>query len=220
MNVDAIPINIRSKPIVHPERAGLKEGETEQSLILNFLSQRTNNVELLEEPEDEEDSFDKEEPEEVPPKVKSTRRITILEIITKRRKFSIFKSNIKEGGQQLGSMLTFFSDIFDKSINMQGQEIALMDESMKTVLEKKLWTKQKRYDLLQLISALAGTILGCIEALLYYNQIAELNSEGGIVYKKEGETHPLRTMRILCSVFAFTASTLIYLLPLICMRGK
>lgn len=88
---------------------------------------------------------------------------------------------------------------------MNGFELALMGESEKANLASKFWKKKRRFDILQLISAMLGTILGCIEAFIYYNQT--LYEEDGLRKNTvEMEAWYLTIMRATCSGLAITAS--------------
>ena len=115
---------------------------------------------------------------------------------------------LKFGGSHLGGLMDVMgvTDVFDKSINMAAAEMALMSESEKLQAQKGLWKKQRRYDLLQLASAMAGTVLGCTEAWLFYAQVAVVFSDGEIGYSGEPEASHLLVMRLFCSIFALTAS--------------
>lgn len=98
-------------------------------------------------------------------------------------------------------------DIFDKSISMNGFELALMGESAKAALATKFWKKKKRYDILQLASAIGGTCLGCAEAFIYYNQTLYVEEDGVRKNLVSTEAWYLTIMRIICSVLAITAGS-------------
>lgn len=131
-----------------------------------------------------------------------------------KRKLSVLKNNLKKGGENLGGLMSLVGvDVFDKSIMMAGAEIALMSVSQKIILQKSLWKKQRRYDILQLVSAMAGTIIGCTEAWLFYVQTAIQNDKGEIDYNGEGEATHLTIIRSICSILAFTAGRVSHSTP-------
>lgn len=93
----------------------------------------------------------------------------------------------------------------DISKDLKAAEIATLPAEKVKEMAAEMWKKQKRNDVIVAISAIGGMILGCVEAWIYYNITWYVDENGNRAITTEGEPRYLMAMRIVCSIFAFTA---------------
>lgn len=112
-------------------------------------------------------------------------------------------------------------DAFDKTLNLEAAEIAMMTKDQRDELRNNYWKKQRRNDTVALISAIGGAVIGCVEAWLYYNDTivykviasdeessfqSDQYFEGSVRSQTIAhENNVLMVLRIICSIMAFTA---------------
>jgi hypothetical protein len=100
----------------------------------------------------------------------------------------------------------------DISKNLKAAEIATLPAEIVKRMAAEIWNKQKRNDVITLVSAIGGMFIGCVEAWLYYNLTWYIDENGNRRTSADPEPNYLMSMRIICSVLAFTAGIILILL--------